>query len=69
MGYDFTTSVSAAIASVTNTGPGITTSIGVMGNYAFFSTPAKYVLCIAMLLGRLEIITVLVVFTKSFWKK
>ena len=69
MGYDFTTSVSAAIASVTNTGPGITTSIGVMGNYAFFSTPAKYVLCMAMLLGRLEIITVLVVFTKSFWKK
>ena len=69
MGYDFTTSMSAAIASVTNTGPGITTSIGVMGNYAFFSTSAKYVLCVAMLLGRLEIITVLVVFTKSFWKK
>ena len=69
MGYDFTTSVSAAIASVTNTGPGITTSIGVMGNYAFFSTSAKYVLCAAMILGRLEIITVLVVFTKAFWKK
>ena len=69
MGYDFTTSVSAAIASVTNTGPGITTSIGVMGNYAFFNSAAKYVLCIAMILGRLEIITVLVVFTKAFWKK
>ena len=69
IGYDFTTSVSAAIASVTNTGPGITTSIGVMGNYAFFSNTAKYVLCVAMILGRLEIITVLVVFTKSFWKK
>ncbi len=69
MGYDFTTSVSAAIASVTNTGPGITTSIGVMGNYAFFSALAKYVLCAAMILGRLEIITVLVVFTKAFWKK
>ncbi|MBQ7304366.1 MAG: TrkH family potassium uptake protein, partial [Alphaproteobacteria bacterium] len=69
IGYDFTTSVSAAIASVTNTGPGITTSIGVMGNYAFFSTLAKYVLCAAMILGRLEIITVLVVFTKAFWKK
>lgn len=69
MGYDFTTSVSAAIASVTNTGPGITTSIGVMGNYAFFSTSAKYVLCAAMILGRLEIITVLVVFTRAFWKK
>ncbi len=69
IGYDFTTSVSAAIASVTNTGPGITTSIGVMGNYAFFSTTAKYILCFAMILGRLEIITILVAFTKAFWKK
>lgn len=69
MGYDFATSMSAAIASVTNTGPGITASIGVMGNYAFFDTTAKYVLCAAMILGRLEIITVLVVFTKAFWKK
>ncbi len=69
LGYDFTTSVSAAIASVTNTGPGITSSIGVMGNYAFFSTTAKYVLCVAMILGRLEIVTVLVTFTKAFWKK
>ena len=69
MGYDFTTSMSAAIASVTNTGPGITTSIGVMGNYSFFGTAAKYVLCAAMILGRLEIVTIMVVFTKSFWRK
>lgn len=69
LGYDFVTSISAAVASVTNTGPGITTSIGVMGNYAFFSPFAKYVLCVAMILGRLEIVTILVVFTKSFWKK
>ena len=69
LGYDFVTSISAAVASVTNTGPGITTSIGVMGNYAFFSPFAKYVLCVAMILGRLEIVTILVVFTKSFWKR
>ena len=69
LGYDFITSISATVASVTNTGPGITTSIGVMGNYAFFSPFAKYVLCVAMILGRLEIVTILVVFTKSFWKK
>lgn len=68
MGYDFVTSVSAAIASITNTGPGITKSIGAMGNYAFFSPAAKYVLSFAMMLGRLEILTVLVVFTRTFWK-
>lgn len=68
MGYDFTTSVSAAVSCVTNTGPGIGKAIGPMGNYAFFSDTAKYLLSFAMLLGRLEIITILVVFTKSFWK-
>lgn len=69
MGYDFTLSVSAVVASITNTGPGVLKSIGSMGNYAFFSPAAKYVLSFAMLLGRLEIITILVVFTRSFWKR
>lgn len=68
MGYDFTTSVSAAVSTVTNTGPGINKAIGPMGSFAFFSPSAKYVLSFAMLLGRLEILTILVVFTKSFWK-
>lgn len=68
MGYDFTTSISAAVACITNTGPGITKAISSMGNYAFFSPSAKYVLSFAMLLGRLEIITILVVLTKPFWK-
>lgn len=68
MGYDFTTSVSAAVSSITNTGPGINAAIGPMGNFAFFSPLAKFVLSFAMLLGRLEIITILVVMTKSFWK-
>ena len=69
MGYDFTLSLSATVASITNTGPGVVKSIGSMGNYDFFSSAAKYVLSFAMLLGRLEIVTVLVVFTRSFWKK
>lgn len=68
MGYDFTTSLSAAIASVTNTGPGIAPRIGIAGNYAFFSPEAKLALCGAMMLGRLEILTLLVIFTPSFWK-
>ncbi len=67
-GYDFTIALSAAVSCVTNTGPGAIKEIGASGNYAFFSVGAKYVLCAAMLLGRLEIMTVLVIFTKSFWK-
>lgn len=68
LGYDFTTSIAAAVATITNTGPGAAKAISASGNYAFFSDAAKYILCFAMLLGRLEIMTVLVIFTKSFWK-
>ncbi len=67
-GYDFTLALSSSVSCVTNTGLGATEQIGASGNYAFFSDGAKYVLCAAMLLGRLEIMTVLVIFTKSFWK-
>lgn len=67
-GYDFVTSVAAAVSTITNTGPGAARAISASGNYAFFSDFAKYVLCFAMFLGRLEIMTVLVIFTKSFWK-
>ena len=69
MGYDLTTSITAAVSSVTNTGPGASKAISASGNFAFFSAPAKCVLCGAMLLGRLEIMTALVIFTKAFWKK
>ncbi len=68
MGYDFTTSISTAVTLITNTGPGITKATGAMGNYAFFTSTAKAILCFVMLLGRLEIVTVLVVFSRSFWK-
>jgi trk system potassium uptake protein TrkH len=68
LGYDFITSVTAAVSTITNTGPGAARAISASGNYAFFGNSAKYVLCFAMLLGRLEIMTVLVIFTKSFWK-
>ncbi len=68
-GLDFATAFSAAVATVTNSGPGIVASIGPDGNYASLSVVAKYALMAAMLLGRLEVLTVLVVFTKNFWRK
>ncbi len=66
-GYDFETAFSAVVACVTNSGPGLGDKVGPAGNYAFFSDFARYVLSFAMLLGRLEVLTVLALFTKSFW--
>ncbi len=67
-GYDFEVSFSAVVAAMTNVGPGIVPAIGPTGNYGFFPDAVKYILAFAMLLGRLEVMTVLVIFTKNFWK-
>lgn len=67
-GIDFKTSVAAVIACIANVGVGSIDMIGPNGNYAFFSQGIKGILCFAMLLGRLEIMTILVLLTKSFWR-
>ncbi len=67
MGYDFETSIGAAIASLGNIGPGIG-GVGPVENYAFFSPLAKWFLSFLMLLGRLELFTVLIIFSRAFWK-
>lgn len=67
-GLDFKTAVAAVTACITNVGVGSISVIGPSGNYAFFSEGIKGVLCFAMLLGRLEVITVIVVLSKSFWR-
>ena len=68
-GEPFEIAFSAAIASITNSGPGVGKIIGPSGNYSSLSDIAKYILAFAMLLGRLEVVTILVVFTKNFWRK
>lgn len=65
---DFKVSAAAVIACITNVGAGAIDLIGPNGNYAFFSQGIKGILCFAMLLGRLEIMTILVLLTKSFWR-
>lgn len=65
-GLDIVTSFSAVTACLNNLGPGL----GEVGeNYSSINSPAKWVLCIAMLLGRLEIFTLLVVLTPAFWRR
>ena len=64
-GLDFTTAFSAVAASINNLGPGLGE---VSANYSSISDVAKGILCFAMLLGRLEIFTLLVLFTPMFWR-
>ena len=67
-GLDFSSSMSAVIASINNTGPGLN-RVGPSTNFASLSDFQTWVCTIAMLLGRLEIFSVLVLFTPTFWRK
>lgn len=66
IGLDQVTAFSAVAACINNLGPGLGE---VAANYSTLDSPAKWVLCFAMLLGRLEIFTLLVLFTPAFWRK
>ena len=57
-----------AATAVCNVGPGLGPIIGPVGNFSTLPDAAKWLLTIGMLLGRLEILTVLVLLTKAFWK-
>ena len=67
-GLDLTTSLSGAATSVANVGPGLGDIIGPVGNFASLPDSAKWLLVVGMLMGRLEILTVLVIFTAGFWR-
>ena len=65
-GFSLTTSCSAALACISNTGPGLE-AVGPLGNFAAFSSLSKVVLSMAMLVGRLEIFPILILFQPSTW--
>ncbi len=65
---DFITSLSAVSATLTNSGPGFGMIIGPSGNYAAFSKPAKLLLSLVMLIGRLEILPVFVFLSSMFYR-
>jgi trk system potassium uptake protein TrkH len=67
-GLDPITSLSGAAAALGNVGPGLGDVIGMAGNYSTLPDAAKWVLSLAMLLGRLELVTVLVIMSRSFWR-
>ncbi|MFM2044913.1 MAG: putative trk system potassium uptake protein TrkH [Pseudomonadota bacterium] len=67
-GLDFVTSISGAAAALNNVGPGLGATIGPAGNYAPLEDEAKWVLSLGMLMGRLELFTVLVLLSPNFWR-
>jgi trk system potassium uptake protein TrkH len=68
LGLDFETSLGGAAATLGNIGPALG-ELGPTNNYAFIPDPGKWFLAFLMLVGRLEIYTVLIIFTPMFWKK
>ena len=67
-GLDIVTALSAVIACINNTGPGLG-RVGPATTYAALNDFQTWICSIAMLLGRLELFTLLVVFTPGFWRK
>ena len=65
---DFVTSLSAAATSLANVGPGLGNTIGPENSFGDISIAAKWILIFSMLLGRLELLTVLVIFLPAFWR-
>jgi trk system potassium uptake protein TrkH len=67
-GYDIVTAVTTALTAVGNVGPGLG-EIGPFDNFAHFPAVVKLTLCGAMVAGRLELFTILVIFSSDFWRR
>jgi trk system potassium uptake protein len=67
-GLDWITALSGAASTVAGVGPGMGPIIGPAGNFSSLPDSAKWLLTIGMLLGRLEILTVLVLLLPAFWR-
>lgn len=68
-GIDNTNAITIALSCVSNVGPTLGTQIGPVMSWSILPEYIKWILCPLMLMGRLEIMTVLVLFTPSFWKE
>lgn len=68
LGLDFMTAFSSAATSIANVGPALGPVAGPSGNFASFPDAAKWLMAGGMLLGRLELFTVIVMLSRSFWR-
>ena len=68
-GLDFATAISGAGTALSNVGPGVGNIIGPAGNFQLLPSSSKWILSFAMILGRLEIFSVLVLLSPAFWNE
>ncbi len=68
MGLDFLTAVSSAATAISNVGPALGPIVGPAGTFQSLPDAAKWLMAAGMLLGRLELFTVLVLFSRAFWR-
>lgn len=68
LGLDFLTAISAAATAISNVGPGLGPIVGPSGTFQTLPDAAKWLLSAGMLLGRLELFTILVLFSRTFWR-
>ena len=67
-GLDFVTAISSAGTALSNVGPGVGQTVGPAGNFQTLSDSSKWILTFGMLLGRLELFSVLVLLSPHFWR-
>ena len=65
---DITTAATASAATLNNIGPGLA-RVGATQNYAWFTAPSKIVMSLLMLLGRLELFTIVALLSPRFWRE
>ena len=66
--FSFTTTLTAVVACLSNIGPGLE-QVGPMGNFSAFSGLSKLVLSLCMIIGRLEVLPILVLFSRNAWRR
>ncbi|MBF0247949.1 MAG: TrkH family potassium uptake protein [Alphaproteobacteria bacterium] len=68
LGLDYVTAVSSAATAISNVGPGLGPIVGPAGTFQPLPDAAKWLMSGGMLLGRLEVFTILVLFSRTFWR-
>ncbi len=67
-GLDLVTSLTSSATALMNVGPGLGSVVGPAGNFSSLPDMAKWLLCLGMIMGRLEFLTIIVLFSPAFWR-
>lgn len=68
-GLDLVTSLTSSATALMNVGPGLGSVVGPAGNFSTLPVVAKWLLCLGMIMGRLEFLTIIVLLSPAFWRR